>query len=518
VTFRHLAEYLEQSAEQYPNRIAIVEPSGATTTYAELNRQSDALAAFLCARGVKCGDRVALALAKGIPAVVSLFAILKAGAAYVPVDLTAPPERARQILRDCEISALMIEGHALDLVTDWDTLKAVVSVGAAPGSRSTPFEEALHSTDLPPSGRRHPEDLAYIIFTSGSTGVPKGAMITHANALSFIDWCSNVFAITPSDRVSNYAPFHFDYSVLDLYLPLKHGASVYLISDQLAKRPRDLARFIAEHQLTVWGSTPSALMLLLQFGDLDAQGPWSLRLVTFGGEVFPATHLRELQRHWPSATYFNMYGPTEITTACTFARIPSRVPDDREAAYPIGFPCSHCQALVLDDEGREVAAGGEGLLYISGPSVFAGYWKRPVETAAVLLERDGVRWYNTGDVVRWDPAEGFTYVGRKDRMIKRRGYRIELGEIEQALYSHARIREVAAVSVADERLGVSIVAFLTYKDEHPSVVQLKSYCASKIPAYMVPDRFIFQDRLPRTSAGKVDYQALKAHVGDGRGR
>jgi L-proline---[L-prolyl-carrier protein] ligase len=361
------------------------------------------------------------------------------------------------------------------------------------------------------------DDLAYIIYTSGSTGMPKGVMITHANALSFIDWCTETFAPTPDDRFSNHAPFHFDYSVLDLYLSIKHGATVYLISEDLARRPRDMVRFIARHRLTVWSSTPSALTMIVQFGELEASDTSSLRLVTFGGEVFPPRHLRSLQRHWKSVEYFNLYGPTEITTACTFARIPSDVPENRESPYPIGFACAHCRTLVLDESGREVAEGGEGLLYISGPSVFAGYWNRPAETAAAFLDRSGARWYNTGDVVRWDPAEGFTYVGRKDRMVKRRGYRIELGEIERALHLHAGVREAAVVAIPDADAGIRIVACVSCGNDRPSVVELKSFCATKVPAYMVPDRFVFQDKLPRTSSDKVDYQTL-GQVVEARGR
>jgi L-proline---[L-prolyl-carrier protein] ligase len=222
-------------------------------------------------------------------------------------------------------------------------------------------------------------------------------------------------------------------------------------------------------------------------------------------------HLRELKRHWRSAVYYNLYGPTEITVACTWARIPDDVPEDREAPYPIGFPCAHCRALTLDANGKEVGAGGEGVLFISGPSVFAGYWNRPSETAAVFLERDGVRWYNTGDVVRFDPAEGFTYVGRQDRMVKRRGYRIELGEIESALHAHPRLREAAVVSMPDVDAGVKVIAFLSAHDgPAPSIVELKTFCATKVPAYMSPDRFVFRDRLPRTSSDKIDYQALLA--------
>jgi len=512
---RNLADLLAASTARCPNRLAVVESDTRSLTYAELDEQSDSLAGFLSQRGVRRGDRVGLAVPKGLQAVISLFGIMKAGAAYVPVDISAPAERGRRILEECRVSALIVDAASLALVPSHAAVQVIV-VGATPGETvGARFNDALDSGRH--VGQRvdvDGDDRAYIIYTSGSTGVPKGAVITHSNALSFIDWCSDAFTPTADDRFSNHAPFHFDYSVLDIYLTIKHGATVYLISEELARRPRDMARFIAHHRLTVWSSTPSALMMLVQFGELEACDTSSLRLVTFGGEVFPPSHLRALQRHWRSPVYFNLYGPTEITTACTFARIPSDVPEDRETPYPIGFACSHCETLVLDDAGREVTEGAEGLLYISGPSVFAGYWNRPAETAAAFLDRGGVRWYNTGDVVRWDRTEGFTYVGRRDRMVKRRGFRIELGEIERALYLHTGIREAAVVTVPDGNLGLRIVACVSCRNGRPSIVELKSFCATKVPTYMVPDRFVFKDHLPRTSSDKVDYQTLKSQMAE----
>ena len=202
----------------------------------------------------------------------------------------------------------------------------------------------------------------------------------------------------------------------------------------------------------MWYSTPSILTLLMQFGNLEAVDASSLRLVLFAGEVFPVKHLREVQRRWPAPVYYNLYGPTE-TNVCTFARIPADIPADRDTPYPIGFACAHCAALVLEEDGHEVASGEEGLLYISGPSVFQGYWNRPEVNRTLFLERDGRRWYNTGDLVRWDPAEGYVYLGRRDRMVKRRGYRIELGEIERALYLHPRVREAAVISTSGPGRG-----------------------------------------------------------------
>ncbi len=300
-----------------------------------------------------------------------------------------------------------------------------------------------------PSIPRSLTDLAYILYTSGSTGMPKGVMLTHENAVSFVDWCSSVFEPTEQDRFSSHAPFHFDLSILDIYVAIKHGATLFLISEDLGKNPKELAKFIAKHELTVWYSTPSILTLLVQLGSLESHDASSLRLVLFAGEVFPVKHLRAVQQRWPHPVYYNLYGPTE-TNVCTFARIPANVPDERDTPYPIGFACAHCTPLVLDGDGQEVAAGDEGLLYISGPSVFQGYWNRPEVNSTLFLERDGLRWYNTGDVVRWEAEEGFIYVGRRDRMVKRRGYRIELGEIERALYGHPTVREAAVIAASDE--------------------------------------------------------------------
>ena len=503
MTPQYLPEYLEWSAARTPDALAVIEPSGRTITYAELNRQADALAGFLFARGIKRGDRVGLVLPKSIAAVVAVFGIMKAGAAYVPVDYSSPAKRGQRILTDCRIRAVVIDSGCLEM------LPLEEAADAAPLTVITSLEEVVGANNPPPHHPRSTSDLAYILYTSGSTGMPKGVMLTHANALSFVEWSSDVFEPSDEDRFSSHAPFHFDLSILDIYLAIKHGAELHLVSEEFGKNPKDLAAFIAARRLTIWYSTPSILTLLMEFGNLEKHDCSSLRIVLFAGEVFPVKHLRELQRRWPAAAYYNLYGPTE-TNVCTFARIPADIPEGRDTPYPIGHACEHCSALVLDHEGQDVFPGKEGLLYISGRSVFSGYWNRPEENANVFITRRGTRWYNTGDVVRWDPQDGFVYVGRNDRMVKRRGYRIELGEIERALYLHDRLREAAVVSLNDADKGVEIVAFASWQDAaKPSIIELKTFCKGKLPAYMIPDRFVLLDALPRTSTDKVDYQALK---------
>jgi len=515
MTVGHLAEFLERSARQFPERTAVVDPAGWSLTYRELDTQSDALAARLVDAGVQKGDRVGLVLPKSVASLVSLFGILKAGAAYVPVDFTAPAERGRRILTDCQIRAAVIDASCTAFLPEFaaDPLAAVfvanVSGDGPQGHGVQRLDEAIGHRGVPPSRSRSVDDLAYILYTSGSTGVPKGVALTHENAVSFVHWCSTILAPTEADRFSSHAPLHFDLSILDIFVSIKHGATVCLISENLGKSPRELAAFIEQQRISIWYSTPSILTLLVQFGHLESIDASSLRIVNFAGEVFPVKHLRAVKTIWPTPVYYNLYGPTE-TNVCTFARIPDKVPEERDEPYPIGCACSHCDTLVLDEDGNEVAAFAEGLLYISGPSVFQGYWNRDEVNRTLFLHRDGRRWYNTGDVVRWREGEGFIYMGRRDRMVKRRGYRIELGEIERALYRQPQVREAAVLALPDPETGVRIIACLSSSDPTPpSVIAMKTFCAHQLPIYMIPDRFVWQGQLPHTSTDKIDYQALK---------
>jgi acyl-coenzyme A synthetase/AMP-(fatty) acid ligase len=217
-----------------------------------------------------------------------------------------------------------------------------------------------------------------------------------------------------------------------------------------------------------------------------------------------------LQRLVPHARYFNLYGPTE-TNVCTFHEIPGMVPEDRMEPYPIGKCCSHLRAKVVDPEGATVARSSEGELCIAGAGVMQGYWNLPENTArAFLVDADGIRWYRTGDIVLEQPDGNYVFLGRRDRMVKRRGYRVELGEVEAGLYKHPMVREAAAVAVPDTESGVRIKAYLACcEGKPPSLIELKTFCADNLPAYMIPDVFEFLDALPKTSTDKIDYQRLK---------
>jgi acyl-coenzyme A synthetase/AMP-(fatty) acid ligase len=284
---------------------------------------------------------------------------------------------------------------------------------------------------------------------------------------------------------------------------IKAGASVHLITDEVSRNPRQLAKFVAERDISIWYSTPSALSLLAQYGRLDRLDYRGPRIGLFAGEVFPVKHLRSMTRLWPESQWYNLYGPTE-TNVCTYFRIPLPVPAERVEPYPIGTPCAHCEALVLGESG---SPGAEGLLLIRGDSVFQGYWNRPEETAKAFRDIEGQRWYNTGDVVRPDEDGNLGFHGRRDRMVKRRGYRIELGEVESALYRHPSLDKIGVVALSEDT-GVRIVACYSPSGACPSIVELKQFASQILPSYMVPDAFACFDQLPSTSTGKVDYQRL----------
>lgn len=513
---RRLEHVLNASRQQYPEHLAVEGSGGAVLSYRELARRADVISNLLKQNGVQSGDRVGIYAHKSVDVVAAIFGILQAGAAYVPVDPDSPPQRNAFIFSDCRVKAVCVAPNLLE------TLRSAfpAEVLSAQQALEAEIELCCQFFDFPAEGEEdhfppplesaHEDDdrLAYILYTSGSTGKPKGVMISHHNALSFVDWCSDTFSPLPADRFSSHAPFHFDLSILDLYVSIKHGATLVLIDETTARQPEPLAAFIAERRISVWYSAPSILSLMAQFGNMGAYNYAALRMVFFAGEVFPVKYLRMLKQIWTGPRYFNLYGPTE-TNVCTFYEVPAEIPEARSEPYPIGKTCAHVQTLVLGDGGIPAAPGAEGELLVNGASVMAGYWHLPERTAtAFYTDAAGVAWYKTGDLVREDESGDFIFLGRRDRMVKRRGYRIELGEIEASLYRHPAVVE-AAVAAEKAEEGVTIRAFLHLSQgEKLSLIKLKQFCAAHLPLYMIPDRFSFMEALPKTSTGKVDYQKL----------
>jgi amino acid adenylation domain-containing protein len=517
-----LHELLDRSAQNHPDNVVVDESGDKTITYQNLVTLSNHLRDRLCHLGVQPGDRVGIYLHKSIDAVASIFGVLKTGAAYVPVDPGAPVSRNAYIFSDCSVKVVVTEdrfaeGLRAEIGQNANGPSFIVLEGSSGGMSLRKALKEAQVKDPAPEAKVDPpalDYLAYILYTSGSTGKPKGVQLTHRAAISFIDWCSETFVPTEHDRFSSHAPFHFDLSILDIYVPIKHGATLVLIGEQVGKEPNQLAALISEKRITCWYSTPSILSLLAQYGKLEQHDYSALRIVNFAGEVFPIKHLRALKELLPELRYFNLYGPTE-TNVCTFYEVPADIPNERTQPFPIGKVCSHLQSRVVDEQGREVSVGQEGELVISGPGVMQGYWNLPERTAkAFLVDPSGQRWYRTGDMVTEEADGNYTFLGRRDRMVKKRGYRVELGEIEVGLYRHPAVKEAAVIALSDDENGVRIKAFLSCKkDKRPSIVELKRFCVDNLPIYMVPDLFSFQDVLPKTSTDKINYQKLTESSG-----
>lgn len=508
--------YLAQSAARSPERLAVVEPGAGSLTYGELDTLSDRVRDRLARIGVGPGDRVGLWLPKSIDSVATILGVLKRGAAYVPVDPGAPAERGGYILADCGVSAIVVEERFVAALrealgdfaakTAWLVLPTTGGGAGLTGALDRADAEApaaAVATETPA-----PEALAYILYTSGSTGKPKGVMLSHRAAVAFVEWCVRTFEPRADDRFSSHAPFHFDLSILDLYVPQTCGAAVVLVSEDRGKEPAGLAQLIADEGITIWYSAPSILSMLAQYGKLETRDYSKLRMIFFAGEVFPVVHLRALAAQLPRPRYFNLYGPTE-TNVCTHYEVALPIAAERTEPFPIGKVCDQLEGLVVDGDGAVIERGAEGELVIRGANVMDGYWNLPERTADAFLAQHGGRWYRTGDLVVEEPGGDLRYVGRRDRMVKRRGYRVELGEIEACLYRHPDVVEAAVIAKQDATAGMRVEAHVTLRDGAKlSLVAMKQFCSKHLPVYMIPDAVRSHAKLPKTSTDKIDYQKL----------
>ena len=532
---RHLSQLLEEAAGGGPTR----RPSRTSTAGGRAMPSScdgaDRLATRLARWGVDRGDRVGLWLPKSLEAVTAIHGILRTGASYVPVDPTGPAARAAGILAASGVKAAIVAAELVPALRDG---MARQRAAAAPdrGRRPRPVpapSRPRHTETTPPISAsagdcawseviaddapspllppRAADDLAYILFTSGSTGQPKGVMLSHANAFTFLDWCQQ--ALGPwedGDRFASHAPFHFDLSVFDLFAACQAAATLVLIGENLGKDPEPLGDFLTERQISVWYSAPSILALLAQHGRLDRPGYTPPRLVLFAGEVFPVAALARLQSALAPGR------DVEPVRADRDQRL-HRLSDSRDdparshRAVPDrpGLPAAACTGGRRTRPRR--AARNARRAGHRGPGVMRGYFGQPELTAAAfLVDDDGTRWYRTGDLVRDMGAGCFQFHGRRDRMVKKRGYRIELGEIESALYRHDGVDRAGVVAQTGD-VGVSIAAFVALKpNQKRSIIAMKRHCTDYLPHYMIPDTITFLDDLPATSTDKVDYQRLRS--------
>ncbi len=507
-----LQQLLSRSARAHPDKIAVVARQQ-SLTYRELEDKSSQLAHLLQQWGLKKGERVGLFFPKCVDSLVSMLGVLKAGGVYVPIDPLMPAERAGYIISNCGVRVLITSREkrmvlSAETLGQMDVCLLVDGTEADAAAGIVAWAALNEQPTAAPKVTLTETDLAYILYTSGSTGRPKGVMLSHQNALTFVEWCAEEFQVRSEDRLSNHAPLHFDLSVFDVYNTLEAGATLYMVTEDIALFPTTQAKFIEDNQITIWYSVPSALTLMVLHARLTVEKLRSLRILLFAGEVFPMKYLRQLAALAPDVELYNLYGPTE-TNVCTYYKVERERLESLDN-LPIGAACANTECFVVNEDGKLLGEGQQGELYVRGPSVTYGYWADPEKTRKmcvpnVFQEHFKEKAYRTGDLVTLAPDGYYYFAGRRDNQIKSRGYRIELGEIETALLSHEGVQEAAVVAIPDEVIGNRLKAFVSlHQPGSLKMVDLQQYCSTLVPKYMIPESIEFYEVLPKTSTGKLD--------------
>ncbi|MGI4744144.1 MAG: Pls/PosA family non-ribosomal peptide synthetase [Janthinobacterium lividum] len=484
---QQLHQLFEETARTYPNQVAL-SWLGQSCTYQELNEQADQLAARLQHRGVRAGDFVGLFMAKSVELYVGMLAVLKAGAAYVPLDLSFPPDRVTFILEDCGARALLTNNDLPLGLAAWPGLVVNLAVPA-------PAVPAL----LEPVAVG-PDSIAYVIYTSGTTGLPKGVLIPHRSICHLVRAEQQLFQPTPQDRVVQGFSVAFDASLEELWLAWAAGATLVPVPEETMKAPDALPGFLVENQVTVFSTVPTLLSLL------PATIP-TLRLLILGGEVCPP----ELLAKWASrqCRVVNTYGPTEATVVATAADF---VPGHK---LTIGRPLAGYDVLILDHLGQLVPLGAAGELCIGGAGLAAGYLNRPelsaskFNTVSELANGFAGRLYRTGDLARFEADGNIDFLGRIDTQVKIRGFRVELAEIESLLLQWPGIRN-AAVALKEGADGVKkLIAYLILDAEHLLDERaVRAFLRERLAPYMLPAALVPLVSFPLLTSGKVDRKAL----------
>jgi amino acid adenylation domain-containing protein len=489
-----LHHLLEEQAARTPEEVA-VSCGGQQLTYAELNQQANQLAHYLRTLGAGPETRVAICLERSLRTVVALLGVLKAGAAYVPLDPAYPQDRLNYMLGDSDASLLVTESKFIEL------------------GRSLAGRVVLLDNDWPlitgeshenPRVKMDQENLAYVIYTSGSTGRPKGVAICHRSAVAFLSWAQQVFNRDELTGVLASTSICFDLSVFEIFVPLSCGERVIMVENAL-----ELARLSSSSGVTLVNTVPSAISELLRANAI----PETVRTVNLAGEALQGSLVRQIYRQPNVERVLNLYGPTEDTTYSTYARMRN---DEEDGNVSIGSPIANTHAYVLDDELGLAPVGVVGELYLGGDGLARGYLNRPELTAERFVPdpfsaKDGGRLYSTGDLVRYRVDGQLEFLGRRDHQVKIRGFRIELGEIESALKHHAGVEDSLVMAREDASGNQSLVGYVVRAAEAAvDGAELRRSVRQTLPEYMVPSTIMVLPSWPLTQNGKLDRRALPA--------
>ncbi|HET8890737.1 MAG TPA: amino acid adenylation domain-containing protein [Candidatus Angelobacter sp.] len=496
-----LHQRIERQVTSTPDKAAIVW-NQTETSYGELDAQANQIARYLSSLGVNPGDLAGICMRRSPTMVAAMLGIWKAGSAYVPLDPQYPEERLKLMLADSGAKVLITEEGLHSKVKD---SPAIVCI-------DKDWDRLTQMKSDRPNVEVNSQQMAYLIYTSGSTGVPKGVMLSHRNAMSFVTWAENTFSAEEFSGVLATTSVCFDLSIFELWATLSCGGTIVL-ADDILQWWESLQEEKSHGRVRLVNTVPSAIARLIQRGRL----PESVCTVNLAGEALKDSLVSEIYSAGNVKRVNNLYGPTETTTYSSW----TTVPEQQEVT--IGSAVANTRLYVLDGELELVPQGVLGELYVAGAGVAHGYWKHPDRTAERFVpdpvsNQGGERMYRTGDIVRWRSNRELEYLGRADQQVKVRGYRIELEEIASVLGEHADVYE--SVVIVREHAGDKRLA--AYASARPGVETseeaLKQYLEKRLPRYMVPSSITLLENLPKTPNGKIDRKALPnpdriAHAG-----
>lgn len=490
-------QIFEEQVDKTPNQIAII-VNNKKFTYQQLNKKANQLAAVLRRKGVTSNSIVSIMLKRSPELIVGIFAVLKAGGAYIPIDPQYPMARIEEVLRDSNTSMLLTNPSNKKEKALIERLAETISLETIDLNDSSLYNGS--SSNL--LNTTKPDDLAYVIYTSGSTGAPKGVMIEHRSVNNLIHALWKIFCFSEPKAMVSLTTVAFDIFVMETLVPLAYGLCVVIANEEEQKIPTLLFDLIKKYDIKMLQATPSKVQSLIN-DPKSREGLSALMNIFIGGETLKETVLKRLQKIVPNSRIFNMYGPTETTVWAMYKEV------TKDERITIGRPMANTQIYILDNEKEPVPKGVTGEIFIGGDGVARGYLYRPDLTEERFIPNpfQQGKMYKTGDLGRWTDEGEIEYLGRNDDQVKVRGFRIELGEIEKCLLKHELLQEAVVVTHEDGRNKNYLCAYLV-GDRTCSSLDIRAFLEQRLPDYMIPAKFIWLDAIPLTPNCKVDKKAL----------